>query len=109
MELQWQSLRYTPRPSLSSPRIGAQRNQALAVPVGKGYVLYESQSPAALTYLPNGGNVVYNLVQRGAKSAHLPLKETNALILRRGPYVIAAGMDNEPGITRPGIRPIRDR
>ena len=28
-----------------------------------------------------------------AKSAHLPLKETNALILRRGPYVIAAGLD----------------
>ena len=68
--------------------------------VGKGYVLYESQSPAALTYLPNGGNVVYDLVQKAAKSVHLPLKETNALILRRGPYVIAAGLDNEPGITR---------
>ena len=68
--------------------------------VGKGYVLYESQSPAALTYLPNGGNVVYDLVQKAAKSAHLLLKETNALILRRGPYVIAAGLDNEPGVAR---------
>jgi hypothetical protein len=68
--------------------------------VGKGYVLYESQSPAALTYLPKGGNVVYDLVQKAAKRVHLPLKETNALILRRGPYVIAAGLDNQPGITR---------
>jgi hypothetical protein len=38
---------------------------------------------------------VYDLVQRCAKSAHLLL---NALILRRGPYVVAAGMDKEPGI-----------
>jgi hypothetical protein len=68
--------------------------------VGKGYVLYESQSPAALAYLPNGGNVVYDWVQKAAKSAHLPLKEANALILRRGPYVIAAGLDNEPGIAQ---------
>jgi hypothetical protein len=68
--------------------------------VGKGYVLYESQSPAALTYLPNGGNIVYDLVRKAAKPVHLPLKETNALILRRGPYVIAAGLDNESGITR---------
>jgi hypothetical protein len=51
-----------------------------------------------MTYLPNGGNEVYNLVQRAAKSAHLPLKEVNALVLRRGPYVVAAGMDEEPGV-----------
>ena len=66
--------------------------------VGSGYVLYESQSPAAMTYLPNGGNLVYDLVQRAAKPAHLSLKKTNALILRRGPYVVAAGMDKEPGV-----------
>jgi hypothetical protein len=68
--------------------------------VGKGYVLYESQSPAALTYLPDGGNRVYDLVQRAAKSAHLSLKETNALVLRRGPYVVAAGLDNDPAVSQ---------
>jgi hypothetical protein len=73
--------------------------------VGKGYVLYESQSPAAITYLPNGGSVVHDLVQSVAKSAHLPLKETNALILRRGPYVIAAGMDKEPGVIQQSSTP----
>src|SRR6202167_5601449 len=65
--------------------------------VGKGYVLYESQSPAALTYLPNGGNIVYDLVRRAAKSADLSLKKTNALVVRRGPYVVAAGLDKDPG------------
>jgi hypothetical protein len=75
--------------------------------VGKGNVLYESQSPAAMTYLPNGGNVLYELVQRAARSAHLPLKETNALILRRGPYVVAAGLDKEPGVTQqPSVHPL---
>ena len=68
--------------------------------VGKGYVLYESQSPAALTYLPDGGNRVYDLVQRADKSAHLALKETNALVLRRGPYVVAAGLDKDPGVSQ---------
>jgi hypothetical protein len=62
--------------------------------------LYESQSPAALTYLPDGGNRVYELVQRAAKSAHLALKETNALVLRRGPYVVAAGLDKDPGVSQ---------
>jgi hypothetical protein len=67
--------------------------------VGKGYVLYEAQSPAALTYLPDGGNRVYDLVQRAAKSAHLALKETNALVLRRGPYVVVAGLDKDPAVS----------
>ena len=81
--------------------------QALGLPpaatgihaVGKGYVLYESQSPASLTYLSDGGNRVYNLVQRAAKSARVPLKETNALVLRRGPYVVAAGLDKDPAVS----------
>jgi hypothetical protein len=68
--------------------------------VGKGFVLYESQSPTALTYLSDGGNRVYDLVQRAAKSAHLSLKETNALVLRRGPYVVAAGLDRDPGASQ---------
>jgi hypothetical protein len=74
--------------------------------VGSGYVLYESQSPAAMTYLPNGGNLVYDLVQRAAKPAHLSLKKTNALILRRGPYVVAAGMDKEPGVIQQSSAPL---
>jgi hypothetical protein len=64
--------------------------------VGKGYVLYEAKSPSALTYLPDGSDQVYGLVQQAARSIHFDLKQSNALVLRRGPYVIAAGLDKDP-------------
>ena len=67
--------------------------------VGKGFVLYEPQSPAALTYSASGAEAVLDLLHKAAKAIHVPLKETNTLILRRGPYVIAAGLDEEPGNT----------
>lgn len=63
--------------------------------VGRGYVLYAAQSSAALTYLPSGSKTVMDLLQTAAKAIHLSLKETNALVLRRGPYVVAAGLDEE--------------
>ncbi len=65
--------------------------------VGRGYVLYEAESPATLTYSPSGAKAVTDLLKTAAKAIHLPLKETNALILRRGPYVVAAGLDESSG------------
>ncbi len=65
--------------------------------VGKGYVLYEAQSPAALTYSTSGAAVVRALLQTAAKATHLSLQETNALVLRRGPYIVAAGLDQKGG------------
>lgn len=61
--------------------------------LGKGVVLYMPQSPSALTYNKSGSAVVMKLIQNAAEAIHLPLKQTNALVLRRGPYVIAAGLD----------------
>lgn len=69
--------------------------------VGKGYVIYAAQNPAALTYSPTGSTVVMNLLQSAAKAARLKIEETNALVLRRGPYVIAAGLDDASAKTRP--------
>ena len=63
--------------------------------VDRGFVLYEAKNPAALTYLPAGQEVVYHSLQTVAKAIGLPLSETNVLVLRRGPYVIAAGLDAE--------------
>src|SRR6185437_577498 len=68
--------------------------------VGRGYVLYEAENPAALTYSTTGAKVVTDLLQTAAKAVHLSLKETNALVLRRGPYVVAAGLDEETGETQ---------
>jgi len=65
--------------------------------VGKGLVLFEPQSPAALTYSPQGAATVLGYVRAAAEAIHLPIKETDTLILRRGPFVIAAGLDREPG------------
>jgi hypothetical protein len=75
--------------------------------IGKGFVLYEPQSPAALTYSASGADVVLDLVNKAAKAVRLPLKETNTLILRRGPYVIAAGLDEEQGnVPQAAVRPV---
>ena len=62
-------------------------------PVGKGFVVYAPQSPSALTYSNSGAAQVLALLSTAAAAIHLPLSGTNSLVLRRGPYVIAAGLD----------------
>ncbi|RXH56425.1 hypothetical protein [Granulicella sibirica] len=62
---------------------------------GKGYVLFSAQSPTALAHSPSGPGTINILLQQAAKPIHLTLKQTNALVLRRGPYVIAAGLEDE--------------
>jgi len=61
--------------------------------VGRGVVLRENVSPAALTYRADGADLVRRISREAAEAIGLEWKETNALVLRRGPYVIAAGMD----------------
>ncbi len=62
-------------------------------PVGKGALLYHVASPAALSYRRTGADVVRNLVQSACQAANLPYRETNYLALRRGPYIVGAGLD----------------
>ena len=61
---------------------------------GKGFVLYASRSPAALTYSKSGAEEVLKMLEAAAEAIHLPLKQTSSLVLRRGPYVIAAGLES---------------
>lgn len=70
--------------------------------VGKGAVVYEPLSPAALTYEKTGGERVRDLAHQAADAIGLGWKESNALALRRGPYVIAAGLDESV----PGVAPV---
>jgi hypothetical protein len=58
-----------------------------------GIVLREAASPAASTYEADGAEKVRALVARAAHAAKLRWKESNALVLRRGPYVVAAALD----------------
>jgi hypothetical protein len=60
--------------------------------VGKGNVVYASRSPARLTYEKDGGDQVRELVHEACDRGHVPYVESNALVLRRGPYLIAAGL-----------------
>jgi hypothetical protein len=61
-------------------------------------VLREVASPAALSYLHDGAERVRALSRKAADAVKLPWTEKNALVLRRGPYVIAAGLDESlPG------------
>jgi hypothetical protein len=62
--------------------------------VGRGVVLYAAKSPAALTHDKAGADTVRQLANEAAGSIHLPWKETGSLVLRRGPFVIAAGLDS---------------
>lgn len=62
-------------------------------PVGKGGVIWLKERPADLANSAAGANLVLTATQLAAKKIGLPWKESNALLLRRGPYLIAAGLD----------------
>ena len=69
--------------------------------VGRGVVLSERVSPAALTYQSDGADMLRGYGRQAAAAIHLPWIETSALVLRRGPYVIAAGLDESIPNTKP--------
>jgi hypothetical protein len=71
--------------------------------VGRGVVLSERISPASLTYRADGGEVLRKFARQAAAAIHLQWKETNALVLRRGPYVVAAGLDESLPNARPYV------
>ncbi len=62
-------------------------------PIGRGTLIYDTDSPAALTYRPDGADHVRSLVRAACAAANAAYKETNFLALRRGPYLVAAGLD----------------
>jgi hypothetical protein len=72
---------------------------------GRGRIIYDTASPAALTYKADGADHVRDLVKRASEAARLPYAETNAFVLRRGPYVIASGLDE----SLPGEKTLRGR
>jgi hypothetical protein len=84
----------TPREDLFN-RLGLDANAPLNEPkkVGRGSVLWLHENPADLAKAKDGDTRLMAVVQRAAKQAGLAWKETNYLLLRRGPYVVASGLD----------------
>ncbi len=73
--------------------------------VDKGFVLRAAISPAAQSRAQNGGETVRALVKQAAAAVQMQWQETNALVLRRGPYVVAAGLDESvPGFPAATMR-----
>jgi len=64
--------------------------------VGKGAVGWLRQTPASLATGAEGDARVADWTRRAARHAGLAWKETRHLLLRRGPYVVAAGLDESP-------------
>src|SRR5207253_3110973 len=62
--------------------------------VGRGVVVFESRSPSRLSRWEGGANIVRAAVQQGMAATGQAWKESPALVLRRGPYIIAAGLES---------------
>lgn len=60
---------------------------------GKGEVIWQRENPVHFAKQSGGADQLVSLVRDASKHAKLKWRETNYLLLRRGPYVIAAGMD----------------
>jgi len=71
--------------------------------VGTGSVLYSPNSPAAFSHDPKGDQFVEELGRKAADSIGLQWKEASSLVLRRGPYVVAAGLDESIAQNHPYI------
>ncbi len=60
--------------------------------VGKGRVLWIPQNPVSIAQDPSGDQKLVASARSVSKEAGLPWRETGSFVLRRGPYVIAAGL-----------------
>jgi hypothetical protein len=71
--------------------------------VGNCYVYHDSVSPASLTYRIDGGDHVTSLVRAAAYQIGVKWTVSNALVLRRGPYIVAAGLDESNADVQPAV------
>jgi hypothetical protein len=92
----------TPRQHLFE-QLGLAKDSAGSARVGQGEVLWIHRDPARLADRPDGDALLADAVQKAAQNLegstvpHFQWSETNCLFLRRGPYVIAAGLDESIG------------
>ena len=93
----------TPRENLFERLgFGAASSEALAkatpLPVRHGAVIWLRRDPPTLVAQPEAEIPLIDAVRRGAARCGLKWRETNYLQLRRGPYTVAAGLDESiPG------------
>ena len=65
--------------------------------IGKGGLIWLRERPAELTTSAEGAEKVVAAAKQAAQAIGLEWREKNYLLLRRGPYVVAAGLDESIG------------
>jgi hypothetical protein len=83
----------TPREDLFAQLGLAGRASSQMMNVGKGGVIWMHENPAGLAANPEGDARLVATMKQAAAHAKLEWRETNYLLLRRGPYILAAGLD----------------
>ena len=81
--------------------LGLEENAVGTHRVGRGVVLFKRESPSALAAESSGAQQVLALTRAAAAQVKLPWHQSTALVLRRGPFVIAAGLDKPEGQPEP--------
>lgn len=74
-------------------------NSPALVNVGKGAVMWVRQSPVPFALSTEAEARLISFIQQAARKAGLKWKEANHLALRRGPYVIGAGLDESVSVS----------
>jgi hypothetical protein len=92
----------TPRQHLFT-ELGIDLNANGLTKVGHGSIIYVPSSPAALSHDAKGDQTIEELGRQAAASVQLSWKETASLVLRRGPYVVAAGLDESDAQSYPYV------
>ena len=90
----------TPRYDLFD-KLGVPRDATGLTKVGDGVVVYASKSPAHLSHIADGADQVRQLTQQAMSAVGVKWEETGSLVLKRGPYIIAGGLDDVPAGTQP--------
>ncbi|MDB5328466.1 MAG: hypothetical protein JWM57_4035, partial [Phycisphaerales bacterium] len=84
----------TPRFDLFD-KLGIKRDATGLSKVGDGVVVYAAKSPSVLTRNKNGATEVRDMVKEAMKAVNVEWKETGSLVLKRGPYIIAGGLEQK--------------
>jgi hypothetical protein len=77
---------------LTGNKVGEAKSETGAK-VGAGGIIWLPENPAKLAASVEGDAQVAAVMKRAAQRAGMKWRETNYLLLRRGPYLIAAGLD----------------
>lgn len=84
----------TPRHHLFD-KLGVPHDKTGLTKVGKGVVIYASESPAALSRAAGGADQVRTWTKQAMENVGIEWRETGSLVLKRGPYLICGGLEDK--------------